>query len=379
MKCVPLRGNVMSSPGENLKMRMPTVAKVKFVHIALITAATCITADACTRGVYTGLNGLVITGRSMDWKDKIPGNLWALPAGITREGMVGPSSIKWTSKYGSLVTTSFNIATVDGMNEKGLAGNMLWLVPAKYPEFTGQQPGVSIALWLQYALDNFATVQEAVNAFAKEEFVIVSSEIPGTTRFTTVHIALSDATGDSAIFEYVDGKLRIHHDKKYAVMTNEPVYEDQLALNAYWQSIGGLTMLPGTNRAADRFVRASFYLSAIPKTDDARVGVASVFSIIRNCSVPYGISTGEANISTTQWRTVVDHKNLTYYYESALSPNVFWVNLTKLDLKRGAPVKKLTVGDIFNYAGESSAKFETSAPFEFAGLTPEQIRKLKRG
>ena len=53
-------------------------------------------------------------------------------------------------------------------------------------------------------------------------------------------------------------------------MTNSPVYDQQLAINAYWESIGGTVMLPGTNRAADRFARASFYIKAIPQTDKVR-------------------------------------------------------------------------------------------------------------
>ena len=141
----------------------------------------------------------------------------------------------------------------------------------------------------------------------------------------TVHLAISDASGDSAIFEYVGGKQVIHHGREFQVMTNSPVYDQQLALNAYWQQIGGTTMLPGTNRAADRFVRASFYINAIPKTADNAEAVASAFSVIRNASVPFGISTpGQPNISSTLWRTVSDHKNRRYYFfESDRSPNVF--------------------------------------------------------
>ena len=76
-------------------------------------------------------------------------------------------------------------------------------------------------------------------------------------------------------------------------------------------------MLQGTNRAADRFARASFYIHAIPQTDDMRVSVASVFSVIRNCSVPFGISSEvEPNISSTRWRSVSDQKNLVYYFET---------------------------------------------------------------
>jgi choloylglycine hydrolase len=74
-------------------------------------------------------------------------------------------------------------------------------------------------------------------------------------------------------------------------MTNSPIFEEQLALNTYWQQIGGTVMLPGTNRAADRFARASFYVNAIPKDQTPNKNLASVFSVIRNASVPYGIST----------------------------------------------------------------------------------------
>lgn len=95
--------------------------------------------------------------------------------------------------------------------------------------------------------------------------------------------------------------LKIHHDPTYVVMTNSPAFDQQLALNEYWKGIPGTVMLPGTNRAADRFVRASYYIHAIPQTNDIRTSVASVFSVIRNCSVPFGISSEtEPNISSTR-------------------------------------------------------------------------------
>lgn len=148
--------------------------------------------------------------------------------------------------------------------------------------------------------------------------------------FTTVHLSISDATSDNAIFEYVKGELVIHHDPSYTVMTNSPVFEEQLGLNKYWKGIPGTVMLPGTNRAADRFVWATYYIDAIPQTDRMEVAIPSVFSVIRNCSVPFGISTpDEPNISSTRWRSVSDQKNLVYYFETALTPNTFWVDLKK--------------------------------------------------
>ena len=118
------------------------------------------------------------------------------------------------------------------------------------------------------------------------------------------------------------------------------------------------------------FTRASFYINAIPKTSKATEAVASVFSVIRNCSVPLGISTpGQPNISSTLWRTVSDHKNLRYYFESTRSPSIFWVDLTSLDFKEGASVKRLKLSDGAILAGNAADKFEKAEAFKF--LTAE--------
>ncbi|MPS65515.1 MAG: choloylglycine hydrolase [Chryseobacterium sp.] len=327
--------------------------------------------EACTRVVYKGPENTIITARSMDWRDEIPANLWILPKGIARTGEVGSLSEKWTSKYGSVVSTSWDIASSDGMNEKGLVANLLWLGESEYPKFDpkGRKKGIAISLWAQYFLDNFATVKEAVEQARKEKFVIVSDYIPGTERFTTVHLSLSDASGDNAVFEYLGGKLIIHHSPEYTVMTNSPVFDEQLALNNYWKGIPGTVMLPGTNRAADRFVRASYYIDAIPKTADTRTAVASVFSVIRNCSVPYGITTeNEPNISSTRWRSVSDQKNLVYYFETVFTPNTFWVNLKEFDLTEKGKVMKLDLSNFQTYNGKSNSNFKESTPFKFLGL-----------
>ena len=301
------------------RMRPPLAALV----LGISSIAAVSSAWACTRLVFHGADGQVMTARSMDWKSDIVSNLWVLPRGMARTGQTGDNTLRWTSKYGSVITSGYDISTTDGVNEAGLNANLLWLVESQYPAFgTGSKPGLTIAAWAQYVLDNFATVQEAVAALQEQPFTIVSDSVPGENRLTTLHLSISDASGDSAIGEYIDGKQVIHHSRKYQVMTNSPIFDQQLALNTYWQHIGGTTMLPGTNRAADRFARASFYVNAIPKDPNPNKALASVFSVIRNVSVPYGISTpGEPNISSTRWRTVFDHQRKLYFFESALTPN----------------------------------------------------------
>jgi len=328
---------------------------------------------ACTRVVFHGAGDQVVTARSMDWKNDITSNLWVLPRGMARSGEAGPNSLRWTSRYGSVVTTGYDVSTTDGVNEAGLSANLLWLAESQYPQFDAQsKPGLTIAAWAQYVLDNYATVKEAVAALEQEPYTIVSDNVPGEDRLTTLHLSISDASGDSAIIEYIGGRQVIHHSRDYQVMTNSPQFEQQLALDAYWQQIGGTTMLPGTNRAADRFVRASFYINAIPKDPDPNKALASVFSVIRNVSVPYGISTpGQPNISSTRWRTVFDHQRKLYFFESALTPNTFWVDLKAVDFSpESGKVLKLDLGpdQRHTFAGDATGAFQPSAPFKFLGL-----------
>lgn len=351
------------------KRSFSTVCAAVFMSTTILVSSA---AEACTRFVYFGGNNQVITARSMDWKLDIGTNLWVFPRGMKRSGEAGPNSLQWTSKYGSVISSGYDISTTDGMNEAGLVANVLWLAESSYPTYDGKTPGLSLAAWAQYVLDSFATVQEAVDALKKEPFTVVTDNVPGENRLTTLHLSISDASGDSAIVEYIDGKQVIHHSRDYQVMTNSPIFEKQLAMEEYWKQIGGTVMLPGTNRAADRFARASFYVNAIPKTDDPVQTIASVFSVIRNTSVPFGITTpDQPNISSTRWRTVSDQKRKLYFFESALTPNVFWVDLTKLDLSQETgKVKKLDLGpnQTHIYSGMANDQFKVTEPFKFLGL-----------
>lgn len=345
----------------------------KGIALALVGFCSSIpVVHACTRLVFLGDNQQIITARSMDWAKDVETNLWVFPQGMKRHGEAGPNSVTWTSKYGSVIASGYDISTTDGINEAGLSANLLWLVESEYPALEQGKPGLSISAWAQYVLDNFKTVAEAVEALKAEPFHVVTSKVPNETRLATLHLSMSDASGDSAIVEYIDGKQVIHHDRKYQVMTNSPKFDEQLEMYAYWQGIDGTQMLPGTNRSPDRFARASFYVNAVPKHEDARLSLASVFSVIRNVSVPYGITTpDQPNISSTRWRTVADHKHKQYFFESAVTPNTFWVDLKKLDLsQKTGKVKKLDLGpnQANVYAGEVSARFEESTPFKFEGI-----------
>ncbi|HCO21648.1 MAG: choloylglycine hydrolase [Gimesia sp.] len=319
----------------------------------------------CTRAVYLGPEGETVTGRTMDWKEDLQSNLWIFPRGMSRDGGLGDASLSWNSQYGSVVASLYEGGTADGMNEAGLVANLLYLVESEYPADDDPRPAIVISAWAQYVLDQFATVEEAVSELRKETFRMVTVVAPNGAA-GTVHLSLSDPSGDSAIFEYIGGELKIHHGRQYQVMTNSPVFDEQIALNKYWQQIGGTVMLPGTNRAADRFARASFYINACAQSANPREAAASVFSVMRNVSVPRGISTpDQPNISSTIWRTVSDQKHKIYFYEDTASPGMVWVDLNQIDFSPGSGTRKLTLVGNYNLSGDQTDQFQPAEPYPF--------------
>lgn len=325
---------------------------------------------ACTRAVYLGPDDMIVTGRTMDWKEDPQSNIYLFPRGMEKRGGITDNTVTWTSKYGSVVTAGYDIGVCDGMNEKGLVAGLLFLPESVYDRPGDTRPVMGISIWTQYVLDNFATVREAVDELKKETFRIDAPQMPNGSA-STLHLAITDETGNTAILEYLDGKLSIHEGKEYQVMTNSPKYEDQLAINDYWKEVGGLQMLPGTNRSSDRFVRASFYIHAIPQTADAKIAVPSVLSVMRTVSVPFGITTPDKpHISSTRWRSVSNQKDKVYYFESTLTPNLFWLDLKKIDFSPKAAVKKLALTNGEIYAGDVVKDLKDSSSFTFLFQTP---------
>jgi penicillin V acylase-like amidase (Ntn superfamily) len=265
------------------------------------------------------------------------------------------------------VTTVYEGAAADRMNEKGLVANLLYVAEPKYPAAAAGDKcrTMPISAWVQYVLDSCATTAEAVEGLRKEEFRVVPITDP-TREPGTVDMSVSDASGDSAVFEVIDGKLTIHHGRQHQVMTNSPVFSEQLPLASYWKAIGGATMLPGTNRATDRFARLSYYINEATQTADPRRAVATVFSIMRNVGVPIGIKIpGQPSIADTLWLTVSDQKKKVYYYQDTNSPSILWVRPGQLDFKEGTGPRKLQLDGNPDVGGDQTGNFEPAALFNF--------------
>lgn len=343
-------------------MRITQLGKAALVAGALTISAAAV-AEACSRFAWTTEGHGVFAGRSMDWAHSFDDILIINPRGQKMDGGSSTNSVEWTSKYGSVVASihpyakkygfTLDDGATDGINEAGLAVHLLYLEETQYGD-ADDTPGVTFMRVARYLLDNFATVEEAVAGMKdiRVEGVLLGKEVFGT------HYAIEDASGDSAIFEILDGEMVIHHGPEFNVMTNDPSYDWQIKHLAQYQGFGGVREIPGGVEGYDRFVRLAHYAKHLPEPDSPSEGAAHALSAINAVAVPFGAPYlgrgGELGTYPTWWTSVTDIDNRTYYFNWTQSPNIVWVNLNEVDLSEGSgtrfvdPKAPALVGDVSN-------------------------------
>lgn len=318
--------------------------------------------QACTRIFWNNNTQAKVFARTMDLYISDMPTLVVSPRGLNRSGQAGQNSIRWKAKYGSVVVTAFHSdAVTDGMNERGLAAHLLYLSETEYLKRDPKTPGLSNSLWVQYVLDNFSTVNQIINNL--DHYQIVSEKVH--EREWPLHLVIEDATGDSAIIEFLNGKRVIHHGSEYRVLTNTPAYSIQLENLKKYEPLGKLP-LPGGTDSISRFVRASFFLNKLPQPKDSLQAIAGVYSAMRPQMVPFGSgvtnagqAVGNAQLGTTYWISLGDLSNKIYYFQSTHSPNLIWLNLNRIPFEK---LKNRQAIDPHNVAlhGEIAQEFNHS-------------------
>lgn len=339
----------------------------KFLLLPLMLIATLLGAESamsCSRILYVGNDSLRIVGRSLDWKTPIPTNIYVYPRGITKKSHNIPGAFEWTSRYGAIYAVGYDGGITEGMNEKGLVINGLFCKGTVYDNAeTSSLPPMSLSVFIGWLLDLNATTPEVVKVLRQHNFNISGETFDGGTA-STLHWGVTDAQGRCAIFEFDHGNINIYEGIDMRAMTNDPTYPQITAINNYWDKIGGAHMLPGTVSSPDRFVRGDFFDRHVAKTGDADLGVSIIRSILMNLSVPYTyLIEGEPNVSSTQWRSFANLRDLRYYFDIVTHPGLFYIDLNKCDLRPGAPIMKIDNEKSAGYIGDATDRLEKSKPF----------------
>lgn len=326
---------------------------------ALIIAGSLIAnhgSFACTKMTNNFGDGNIYTARTMDLCIDLPYDIAVYPRGMSEQGNspTGKQLI-WNSKYASIMVREIKkplLADVDGVNEKGLAVNLLYLQGTEYESRDVNKPGVSVFKWAKYALDNYSTVNQVLAGLNNYQITAQSVRLGSNTVSLPMHFSIEDASGDNAVIEFINGKISVFHGKNYNVMTNEPDYASQLANLARVQKSNMYTLenLPGGASPTNRFVRAYFYSKNLPEfSADTLNSVENMFSAISATFVPYysnyqqscGLTGGHAveDVWPTQWATVIDHKRQTLYLVDGKSGNHVSVGLGKFNIASGQPLR----------------------------------------
>ena len=227
--------------------------------------------QACSRVLWAENGQAILIGRNMDWLEDMKTNLWVLPRGMRRDGGIGKNSLSWTSRYGSVGAVSYDNATADDLNEKGLNMALLWLAESEYGQRDEKLPGMLLSLWGQYFLDNFATVEEAVSAIEKA--------LPAFFRCRRHERQRSQASpgagrrhrrfGHHRIFER---PFKMYHSRQYTSMTNSPTFDKQLANLKQYKGFGGHQPLPGHDRSGGSVCSRRLLSQTAPQPNNPPAG-----------------------------------------------------------------------------------------------------------
>ncbi len=338
--------------------------------------------QACTRIFWNTNPDLMIVGRNEDYVTASHPTFVASPRGIKRWGTSDnakrPRSISWIVKYGNVASYANNRFPNDGMNEAGLTARTLFYVDGKPNEIAAPDSNkkeLDEDHWVSFVLDNFATVADAVKALRNEVYIIsvVGKRGSGFSYATPKHLAIADATGDSAIVEIKDGKVAIFHGPQYRILTNPPSYQKELDNAAKYQKVKQ-DKLPVSWSASDRFVRSDFFLRHLPKPrkNDAPTGYGFMYSALATSMMPAGLPSPAEDVdvvkklvatlkdpnetyggAATYYQTISDLTNKHYRFKSLIAPSDVYFDFKGYNFDEGQPVRVIERIDEYAQQGWS--------------------------
>jgi len=294
----------------------------------LVTVSLPLDIPACSVFVLHSDVGPVY-GQNLDWVEFFPGHVLVNVRGVEKtvldwEGhWPAPSErpkTSWVSRYGSVTFTCYGRDFIEGgMNEVGLMVDETNLTAA-YPPDDGR-PGVSCAQWMQYQLDNFATVDEVM---AHLDDLRPDGE--------GWHYLIADADGNCAVIEYVGGRPLIHTgaDLRVAAISNTS-YEQGLSHIPMDKAFGGDIDIASGNDAYGKFLRMTIMIEAYDPTKH-RVARDYAFDILESagCDETIRSVVYDAPARCVAWRT-------------PSNASIRWLAFASLDFSPSAPTRFVDV------------------------------------
>lgn len=345
--------------------------------VVFILAGLCLLGavrlDACSTFVIRDGSDLVF-GKNFDFFTGL-GVVVVNKRGVSKTGALtaDPNPAKWVSRYGSI---TFNQVGREypfgGMNEAGLVIEQMWLDSTQYPEPDGR-PATGELQWIQYQLDNFASVAEVI---ASDSLVRIQ---PGGA---TLHYLACDRSGNVATVEFVKGEMVAHTGEglPVPVLTND-TYEACVAYLSRHLGFGGEEPIRRSYSSEDRFVKASSMVrnyapGATGRGLPGATGRGLLDSLPEPVRFAFSILDSVAQGDATRWSIVYDIARQEIHFRTPVGPEVKTVGLADFDFSCETPVKILNVNArTSGRVGDAFADYSTSANLDLVRATFQEYTK----
>ncbi|WP_455539520.1 linear amide C-N hydrolase [Terrisporobacter sp.] len=271
----------------------------------------------CTHVHITSNKNNLYWGRTLDTTFN-PFDLGSKVTIVPKNFTLDTQSTPWKTKYAFLgINLSGSTLYFDGVNEKGLAGGLLFLTACTWDKKENIEKegltAINSGEIIPWILSNFETVDEIKENISKVavtgDDILALGEL-GKGHPITAHYTFTDKMGNSVVLEPTNnGRFRIF-DNTVGVMTNDPTFDWHMTnLGNYIQVKGvnrqqnhlnneaviapisngsGLLGLPGDYTSPSRFVRATYLRNLVDKVSDEEAP-SQLFSILNSVWIPKGV------------------------------------------------------------------------------------------
>lgn len=358
--------------------------------IASLALIAPVISQACTSLLYTDAHGAPYAGRTMELPMYLPYKIAYYPTGSAFGSKADNHHVLDFAAKHAFISVSVpdplndSLKVTEGLNDKGLSFSVLAFASTEGPadvmdKTTAVLSAIDLGAW---ALSQFGTVKE-VKAALKEQPVLVTALLPLGLLKTPFHYSLHDATGESIVIEFANGKQDVI-DNPVGVMTNGPEFNWHMTnLNNYTflsnidhskLEINGVKLsqpdsgiatvaLPASNTSVGRFVRAVYYSQFAEKNETPAKAMVTLANVMNNFDRPRGITAddrftaGVINMAAagltghklytseyTNWTSLMDLRNLQFNIRSYDSLN--YVHFDLAELSKGKEKKVISLADI---------------------------------
>jgi choloylglycine hydrolase len=257
-----------------------------------------------------------------------------------RAFVMSPNAAQWTSKYGSVTFNQFGREMpFGGMNEAGLVVENMWLSETEYPG-PDNRPEINMLQWIQYQLDNHRTVAEVIasDKALRMERTMVRARI---------HYYICDASGDSAVIEFLNGEMRAHRGDSlpYRALAND-TYQASAAYMRTQTIPAKLSEPLADPDSLPRFCRAAARAEAFKAGASPAGDIAYAFETLEQ------VRQGDYTV----WQMVYDVSQRQVHFRTRSNPETRKIDLTKLDFDCRLPNQAVDIRAKASAAGELGFK-----------------------